>query len=156
MYTTPEGKTRLSRAFNDNDATHALMLKVLEDMVTKLPDDDQWSPVPQSMRAPGPSSRRHVTIGYENRSRTSRDSGNHKGSGQKGGGVSQASVQLSIGQDSGDAGTSSSRSRSNNRSDDPAIGQSGATGKRRRVDPVTVMPSDGTAASTSPLKKRKI
>jgi hypothetical protein len=154
-YTTPEGKTRLLRAFDDNDATHALMSKILEDMVTNLPDDDQWAPVPRRMRASGPSSRRHVAFGFDNKSRTSRDRGSRKESGRKDGGVSQASVQLSIGQDSGDAGPSGAGSHSNNRSGDPVIGQSGATGKRSSVDPVTVTPSGGTAASTSSTSKKR-
>ena len=152
-YTTPEGKTHLLRAFNDNDATHAPMLKILEDMVTNLPDDDQWSPASRPMRASVPSSRRHVFFGFDNK-RTSRDRSSRKGSGRKDGGVSQASVQLSIGQDSGDAGPSGARSHSDNQGGEPVIGQSGATGKRRSVDPVTVTPSGGTAASTSSTSKK--
>ena len=147
-YTIPEGKIRLLRAFNDNDATHASMLKILEDVVINLPDDDLWSPVPRPIRAPGPSSCRHVSFGFDKKS------GSRKKSGRKDGGVSQGSGQLSIGQDSGDAGPSGAGSHSNNRGGDPVIGQSA---KRRSVDPVTVMPGGGTAASTSSSsKKRKL
>jgi hypothetical protein len=153
-YTTPEGKTRLLRVFNNNDATHALMSKILEYIVTNLPDDDQWSPIPRPMRASGPSSHRNIAFGFDNKNRSSRDRGSRKESGRKDGGISQASVQLSIGQDSGDAGPSGAGSHSNNQGGDPVIGQSGATGKQRSVDPVTVMPSGGTAASTSSTSKK--
>jgi len=97
------------------------------------------------MRASGPSSCRHIAFGFDNKSKMSHDRGSRKESGQKDGGVSQASVQWSIGQDSGDAGPSGAGSHSNN--------QGG--GKRRSVDPVTVTPSGGTAASTSSTSKKK-
>lgn len=157
-YLTQEGETRSLRAFSSNNATHATMLKVLENVVTELPDDDQWSAVPQPMRAPGLSTLRHVATGLEFRSGTSSRDGGTRRSGKKGGGVSRTSGQHdlgSIGQDTGDAGPSSARSRSTNRSGGPVT-----TGKRRGGEPVTVMPNGDTAASTSSAsstsKKRRV
>ena len=77
-YSTPEGKTCILRSFNDNDATHALMLQILEDMVTGLPDDRYWTPRPQSMHAMEPSSCRHV--GFDSRGPASCDSSSGRGS----------------------------------------------------------------------------
>ena len=185
-YTTPDGRSLVSRAFNNNDATHALMLKVLEDTYTQLPDDEQWSPISRPIRTIGPSSLRHVAISSGSRSKTRQDSGGRRGSGQKSrsvGRVSAGGDSGSIGQDSGVV-PRRTRSNSSNRGNQGnggsvIVGQSGGstaigkrrsgdpvtkmssgggttTGKRRSGDPVTSVSSGGTTASTSTSKRRKL